>query len=259
MIFLILKSSANMFLKMKNKYTLISASTSDIGKAIVTKILPSCNVILHGRNQNKLEAIAGPLDSHKILTWNFDLQNVDEINKSLSEFIISNKIVVDRFVHCAGSIKLLPIKHFGLEHARQIFDVNFFSAVEVVKTLLLKVNDKELKNIVFISALFSKFGNKGNSVYAASKGAIDSFVKSLATELAPKVRVNSILPGGLRTSMTNHLFDDPAYIEKFQEKYLLGEGAPDDIASMANFLLSNESKWITGQNYIVDGGCSSHL
>lgn len=244
---------------MKIKYTLVSASTSDIGKAIVTKILPSCNVILHGRNQNKLEIIASSFDSSKILIWNFDLQNVDEINKSLSEFMIANKIVIDRFVHCAGSIKLLPIKHFGLQNAHQIFDVNFFSAIEIIKTLLLKVNEKELSNIVFISAMFSKFGNKGNSVYAASKGAIDSLVKSLASELAPKVRVNSILPGGLRTSMTNHLFDDPSYLEKFQEKYLLGEGDPDDIASMANFLLSNESKWITGQNYMVDGGCSSHL
>lgn len=244
---------------MKTKYTLVSASTSDIGKAIVKKILPSSNVILHGRNQVKLETIASSLDSPKILIWNFDLQNVDEINKSLSEFMIANNIVIDRFVHCAGSIKLLPIKHLELDNSRLIFDINFFSSLEIIKTLLLKVNEKELSNIVFISAMFSKFGSKGNSIYAASKGAIDSLVKSLASELAPKVRVNSILPGGLRTSMTNHLFNDPAYMEKFQEKYLLGEGDPDDIASMANFLLSNESKWITGQNYMVDGGCSSHL
>lgn len=244
---------------MKTKYTLVSASTSDIGKAIVTKISPSCNIILHGRNPDKLVSIASSLNASKILIWNYDLQNIDEIKTSLEEFMIVNNIVIDRFVHCAGLIKLLPIKHFELQNARQIFDVNFFSALEIIKTLLLKVNEKELSNIVFISAMFSKFGNKGNSVYAASKGAIDSLVKSLATELAPKVRVNSILPGGLRTSMTNHLFNDPAYMEKFKEKYLLGEGDPGDIASMAYFLLSNESKWITGQNYMVDGGCSSHL
>jgi len=244
---------------MKTKYTLVSASTSDIGKSIVNKIAPKCNIILHGRNQNKLENVANSITSSKVLIWNFDLLNVDDINKNLSLFLNENEIVIDRFVHCAGAIKILPIKNFGLDEAHNIFDVNFFSAMEIIKLLLLKINEKELTNIVFISALFSKFGNKGNSVYAASKGAIDSLVKSLASELAPKIRVNSVLPGGLRTMMTNHLFEDHEYIDKFHEKYLLGEGSTNDIASMVNFLLSNESKWITGQNYIVDGGCSSHL
>lgn len=244
---------------MRDKYTLITASTSDVGKAIVSKICPTCNIVLHGRNQEKLEAIKNIINCNSVLTWNFDLLHVDEINKSLSDYMVLNNIVIDKFIHCAGLLKLSPIKHFELQSARQIFDVNFFSAVEIIKTLLFKVNEKNLTNVVFISALFSKFGNKGNSVYSASKGAIDTFVKSLATELAPVVRVNSVLPGGLRTSMTKHLFEDPCFIERYNERCLLGEGTTSDIASMVKFLVSHESKWITGQNFTVDGGYSCHL
>ncbi len=244
---------------MKTKYTLVSASTSAIGEAIVSKLSPLGNIILHGRNQEELERIARSINSSKTLIWNFDLLNVEEIGNNLTSFLNKNEIIIEQFVHCAGTIKILPVKHFRLDFAREIFNVNFFSALEIIKVLLLKVNEKGLSNIVYISAMFSKFGDKGNSVYAASKGAIDSFVKSLAVELAPKVRVNSVLPGGLRTRMTNHLFEDTEYMEKYHNKYLLGEGIPDDIASMVRFLLSNESKWITGQNYMVDGGCSIHL
>jgi NAD(P)-dependent dehydrogenase (short-subunit alcohol dehydrogenase family) len=77
-------------------------------------------------------------------------------------------------------------------------------------------------------------------------------------ELAPKVRVNSILPGAIRTKMTNHLFENETHMAGFRNKYLLGEGSAKDISNMVLFLLSNNASWITGQNYFVDGGASSH-
>ena len=83
-------------------------------------------------------------------------------------------------------------------------------------------------------------------------------VKSLAVELAPRVKVNSILPGAVKTKMTAHLFEDPSYMKEFNKKYLLGEGSSTDIANMVSFLLSPQSSWITGQNFQVDGGASSH-
>jgi NAD(P)-dependent dehydrogenase (short-subunit alcohol dehydrogenase family) len=243
----------------ENKYILISAATSDIGTAIVNRLSPKYNLVLHGRDPLKLDSLCDEVKTgNKIIPWNYDLKDVEGIQESLKGLITASDISISGFVHCAGSLRILPLKNFRLEYAREIFDVNFFSAVEIVKTLLLKINKQELNNIVVISALFSKLGSKGNSIYAASKGAIDSFVNSMAVELAPAVRINSVLPGGLKTRMTSHLFDLEDYMKKFREQYLLGEGECDDVAAMVAFLLSRDSKWITGQHFTVDGGATCH-
>ncbi|MDP1622526.1 MAG: SDR family oxidoreductase [Bacteroidales bacterium] len=248
-----------MLSKTENSYILVSAATSDIGFAIVRRIASTNNVVLHGRDPEKLTSLMARIETgHKITLWCYDLKNVEGIQESLKKLLVENDITISGFVHCAATLRILPLKNFRLEYSREIFDVNFFSAAEIVKTLLLKVNKQELNSVVMISALFSKFGSKGNSMYAASKGAIDSFVKSMAVELAPGVRVNSVLPGGLRTAMTAHLFDSEDYLKAFREKYLLGEGECDDVAAMVSFLLSEDAKWITGQHLTVDGGASCH-
>lgn len=243
---------------MENKeYILISAATSDIGKAIVKKLSNDYNIVLHGRNQNKLDEVVSNISScNEIKTWCFDFIEIENIHNSLKAFMLDNQILISGFIHCAGILKILPIKNFNLNYSKEIFDVNFFSAVEIVRTLLLKINKSTLSNIVFISALYSKFGNKGNTMYASSKGALDSLVKSLALELAPDVRVNSILPGGLETMMTRQFFMNEENVLKYNQEYPLGKGDCDDIANMADFLLSVKSKWITGQNIFVDGGRS---
>ena len=94
------------------------------------------------------------------------------------------------------------------------------------------------------------------SLYSASKGALDSFARSMAYELAPRVRVNTVLPGGIVTPGTQRMVGD---MEMPQDgpNSLLGEGTPLDIADMVAFLLSKQSRWITGQNFIVDGGRTS--
>jgi len=248
-----------MLSKTENSYILITAATSDIGSAIVRRLAATHNLVLHGRDPVKLKAISDQVDTkHQIVEWCYDLNQVDGIQDSLKSFLIDKDITISGFVHCAGTLRILPIKNFRLDYAREIFNVNFFSAAEVLKTLLLKINKQDLNNMVMISALFSKLGSKGNSMYAASKGAIDSLVNSLAVELAPTVRINSVLPGGLRTSMTAGFFDSEEHMKGFREKYLLGEGECDDVAAMVEFLISQDAKWITGQHFIVDGGATCH-
>jgi NAD(P)-dependent dehydrogenase (short-subunit alcohol dehydrogenase family) len=98
-------------------------------------------------------------------------------------------------------------------------------------------------------------GTKGYGVYGAVKAALLGLMKSLAAELAPRVRVNAVLPGGIRTRATNFLYEmqdapDP--------RYLLGDGQKTDISDMVEFLLSDKSRWVTGQGFVVDGGLSIH-
>jgi short-subunit dehydrogenase len=242
-----------------SKYVLISGATSDIGKSISSKLSEEYNLILHGRDLDKLKICQDLLNSkYDIEIWCQDLSDLDLINENLRLFIASKAIEIFGFIHCAGTLRVLPIKNFRLDYTKEIFNVNFFSAVEIIRTLELKLNNKSLNNIIFISAFYSKFGNKGNSIYAASKGALDSLVKSLAIELSPRVRVNSVLPGGIDTNLTRHIFDNIDLSNQLEKEYPLGFGECSDIAEMVNFLISNKSKWITGQNYFVDGGRSCY-
>ena len=248
-----------MSLIIKDKFVLISGATSDIGFAIAKDLAINYNLILHGRDFEMINKLKSEIENKKkILLWEYDLNNVEKLSADFTLFLETNLIAVESFIHVAATIKILPIKSFKLDYSNKIFNVNFFSAVEIIRSLLLKSNRENFNNIILISAYFSKFGNKGNSIYAATKGALDSLVKSLAVELAPKVRVNSILPGAIRTKMTNHLFEDKNHMTGYRNKYLLGEGSAKDISNMVLFLLSNNSSWITGQNIFVDGGASSH-
>jgi NAD(P)-dependent dehydrogenase (short-subunit alcohol dehydrogenase family) len=79
-------------------------------------------------------------------------------------------------------------------------------------------------------------------------------MKSLAMELAPNIRVNAVLPGAVRTTLTEHIFEDENLINRMKETYPLGLGTTTDIYDAVKFLLSDESRWITGQQLYVDGG-----
>jgi NAD(P)-dependent dehydrogenase (short-subunit alcohol dehydrogenase family) len=158
-------------------------------------------------------------------------------------------------VHAAGMVTVLPMRAVDHHVAQEIMNVNFFSAVEIIHVLLKKkVNAGHLANIVFISSIWSRFGAKGHGVYCASKAALDGLMRALAVELAPGVRVNSILPGAIRTAMSEKGFADAAIVEKLKRDYPLGIGEPKDIAEAIDFLISHKSRWLTGQEIVIDGG-----
>ena len=125
----------------------------------------------------------------------------------------------------------------------------------LIKTLVSKKNNRGvLRTAVLVSSNISNFGAKAHCLYSASKSALDGLMRSLAVELAPKVRVNSVLPGGVHTPMTDSIFNDSQLVEKMEASYPLGLGQPKDIAQVIKFLLGEESRWITGQQIFVDGG-----
>lgn len=241
----------------KNSYTLITGITSDIGYNIANNLKKNHNLIISGRDLEVMSTIKKSLNSEfDVLLWSNDLSDIDSVSSSIAVFLDNNSVNVDNFIHAAGITKISPLRLFDSKKYNEIFNINFFSSVEIIKILISKNNKKYLNNIIFISALFSKFGDKGNSLYASSKGAIDSFVKSLATEISP-IKVNSVLPGALDTKMTRHLFESSSYMEAFNKKYLLGKGSCKSIADYVEFLVDKNS-WITGQNLIIDGGASCH-
>lgn len=240
-------------------YTLITGATSGIGRDLAIRLSGDRNLILVGRDEAKLDElirqISGP---HKALKLVCDLDtDRREVASKLSSLIQSEDLQIDALIHCAGTSKVMPIRQADIESIDTIFNVNILSVLELIRPLVKKENKGSLKHILFISSLASIRGEKGNAVYAASKGALNALAITLAKELAPKVRVNSISPGTVETPMTQTFLASEAGAAHLAT-YPLGVGHPEDITSLACFLLSEEARWITGQNIVIDGGRSTY-
>lgn len=238
-------------------YLLITGASSGMGALCAKHFSNSHKLIMASENlemlQDVLKECANP-EQHILWHCNFATER-ENIVQSLTDLLKQHDAVVDKYVHFAGLTKLLPLKTFSIPNIDLIFNVNFFSILEIMKALLKKSNAKALSNVVLISALVSERGNVGNSIYAASKGAMNSLVYTLARELAPDIRINALLPGAIETPMSKNL--DADYIAEMTKDTPLGWGQPQDVINYVEFLLSDKAKWITGQTLFVDGGRST--
>jgi NAD(P)-dependent dehydrogenase (short-subunit alcohol dehydrogenase family) len=245
----------------KAEYILVTGASSGIGSVIVKSLSENYNVIVHGRDINKINlVIEGCKNPINHLSFAADLQNFEELETILSNFIKEKNILITGFVHCAGYMSMVPAKMTSVDKIKKTFATNLFSAAIIVKVLLQRnINAGSLKNIIFISSNIANFGAKAFSLYSASKSGLDGLMRSMAVELAPNIRVNSILPGAIHTPMTTSIFQDKEKTQFMFSNYPLGEGYPEDISNMVNFLISEKSKWITGQQFTVDGGRSINI
>lgn len=160
------------------------------------------------------------------------------------------------FAYCPGSINLKPFKMMSIDTFEQDMQVNFFSLVRVVKSILPLM--AEGASMVFFSTVAVGTGMPFHTSVAAAKGAIEGFAKSMAAEYAPKIRVNVVAPSLVDTPLAGRLLSNDRKRELMAERHPLKRiGNASDIANIAIFLLSNESSWMTGQVVGVDGGIGS--
>ena len=231
------------------EYTLVTGASSGVGKEVAIYLSKDRNIILNGRNIDKLLETQKECKCNSII-WCYDLSDVYNLEKEFTLFIEKNEIKIDGFVHCAGVMKMMPIRSVGLELLNSTFSVNVFAPMMITKMLTSKrVNGQNLK-----SSNISNRGAVAFSVYGASKSALDGLMRNLSIELAPNVRINSILPGAMITEMTKDIFADDSKRNEFEKNYPLGIGTPQDIVGTVEFLLSDKSRWITGQQVTIDGG-----
>ena len=241
-------------------FVLITGASSGIGREIAITLSSENRLILCGRNQERLQKTKNLCaQSEQHLIWSYDLADTFRLGGALKEFLREKDVFVSSFVHSAGMSPISPLRMLTTMQMHEIMDVNFFSAAEILKVLSSKnVNKKSLQSVVFISSIASQFGTKGQSVYAASKAAMDAFMRSMAVEMAPRIRINSVLPGGIKTAMSEFLLQNTVDPTALDKDYLLGAGKTQDIASMVEFLLFDKARWITGQSFIVDGGKTAY-
>jgi len=242
-------------------YTLITGASSGLGRSIALRLASNRRLILNGRNSGRLrETLANCDNPDQHLVWEYDLNDVENLADALAKLITERGIAIESFVHAAGILKILPVRSATCKTMHEVLNTNLVSAFEVVSLLSKRrVNQQQLRTVLFISSIASQFGAPGFSMYAASKSALDGLMRSLAVELAPGVRVNSILPGGFRTPMTEAILEDPIFEQKLVRDYPLGLGQVEDVVDAVDFLVSERSRWITGQQIVVDGGRSINI
>jgi NAD(P)-dependent dehydrogenase (short-subunit alcohol dehydrogenase family) len=136
--------------------------------------------------------------------------------------------------------------------------INLYAPMEFTKLMIANRKINKGASLVFVSSVVGGvLPYKGQGVYAASKGALSAYAKVLALELAARqIRVNSILPAMVRTKLVESLNADDDVMHADEQRYPLGYGTPEDVAWAAVYLLSNASRWMTGNNLVIDGGVS---
>ena len=238
---------------LENKKILVIGASSGIGKATAIECSRmGAEVIISGRNEIRLnETLKGMAgDSHQILKADI-LKDEDVKN-------LVNKIPpLDGLVLCSGLSMTVPTLFSTREKFDKIFNTNFFANVEVSRLI---IKNKKIKNggsIVVLSSAGGTYGfDPGNSIYGASKAALATWMKILALEIAPKsIRVNSICPSMVNTPMALPGIISDEQLQKHKLNYPLRRfGEPEEVAYACVYFLSDATKWITGTNFLIDGG-----
>lgn len=244
-----------------NKRFLVSGASSGMGADIALSLnYLGAEVIALGRNTQALEAKrALSCYKDKFHTLAKDISQIEALDKwalSLAREYGS----FDGAVLSAGIQQIAPITSvLSVENAIALFYTNYFGNLQILKGLLDKrAKSKSGASFVWISSNASIKAQKGLSNYGASKASINAAVRSIALEIAPQYRINAISPGFVRTEMIESwsAVYDKAYIESMDKSYPLGIGEVGQITPLVCFLLSQDAQWISGQNFIIDGGGS---
>ena len=241
---------------MAQSYTLITGAGSGFGRAIAQKLAPVRNLILSDVDTEKIQStLVVCANPERHIAWEQDLNQVETVSQSLTSFLGSRDINIDQFVHSAGVFGVQLVRAANIAFTTKLFNVNLFAVIEIVKSLTqTSINKGALRSVVLVSSINGRLGAKGFAAYAASKGALNSLAISLAIELAPRVRVNTVSPSVIETEMNKQHFNNPEFVARMKASHPLGLGNPEDVAGAVEFLLSDRAKWITGQDIAVDGG-----
>jgi NAD(P)-dependent dehydrogenase (short-subunit alcohol dehydrogenase family) len=228
------------------KNILLIGGSYGIGLAIIKELENKNNIIVASRTS---EAI----DNLNVTHIQFDVTtDVLDVSKLPA--------VIDGLVYCPGSINLRPFRGLKIETFESDMQINFFNMVKVVQSILPQLTASNQASIVLFSSVAASMGMPFHTSVAAAKGAIEGFAKALAAEYAPKIRVNVIAPSLTNTPLADKFLNNETKQEKSAERHPLKRfGQPEDLAQMANFLLSENASWISGQILHVDGGMSTLL
>ncbi len=240
---------------LSGKTAIVTGGSRGIGRAISLKFAEAgANVaILYANNAERAEETVLELEKHKVraLSYKCCVENSDE-TEIVTERILADFGHVDILVNNAGITRdklMLSMKESDFD---DVININLKGTYNMMRQLYPIFLKQKIGKIINISSVAGIIGNAGQTNYSASKAGVIGLTKSAARELASRgICCNAIAPGFIETDMTKKFADDKAALDKIPMKRM---GKPDEVASLALFLASDMSSYITGEVIRVDGG-----
>ena len=223
------------------KTIIIVGGSKGIGEAIIEKLIPNYLIINLSRSKPHIE--------HQNLTH----YNCDILSDELPAIDLA-----DGLIYCPGSINLKPFKRLSLDDFRTDFEINVIGAVRSIQAYAPALVQSENGSIVLFSTVATAMGMPFHASVSTAKSAVEGLMKSVAADLAPKVRVNAIAPTITQTDLAAKLLRNERMIENTIQRHPLKKFLdPSEVAAMAEYLISNGSKSVSGQVFKLDCGIVS--
>ena len=233
----------------QNRNILIIGASSGIGLALAK--------LLHGHGANVFTASRH--QSPELAALNLPFLQYDVVTDTTENLIAFLPETLSGLAYCPGSINLKPFTRLSLADFQQDLNINLLGAVKTLQGAFKNLKAADGASVVLFSTVATSVGMGFHASVAASKSAVEGLAKSLASEwISNKINVNVVAPSLTDTPLAGNLLSTPEKREASGKRHPLGRvGTPEEIAKAAEYLLSEDASWVTGQIFKIDGGISS--
>jgi NAD(P)-dependent dehydrogenase (short-subunit alcohol dehydrogenase family) len=239
-----------------NKLILITGASKGIGFALAQELYQiNTKMILHASSDEGINHLKNEFTSDQVVFWQADFTKPESLETGLNS-LLSKVGPLDGYVNCVGIRARRPVNLFNVALIQQVMNANLVSYLEIIRLITKRNRYNKGMSILSITSISAHSGAPGVSIYAATKGAVESATRCMAKELYKKgIRINSLVSGQVNTEAYTSLMEtkenqeDPVLSRQY-----MGLLNPKQLAQACLFLLSENSSYLNGVSFPVDGG-----